>query len=160
MMKQQDEIFIAKYVVGALWTSDIVEYADRKLCEGNYSDYYLAIIDADPKIWMDVSLLFKKSLQERKITLPSFNTSVYMLVEYHLKLIVSRAVDPIPQIRKMFGDLENFDLHKGITEYVGDNIGLETLYSWYHEDYLADKEIAKGIIVDSEKWLQTYANKH
>ena len=60
------------------------------------------------------------------------------------------------QFRKLLRDIDNFDLHKGIKEYVGDNIGLSRLYGLYHDDYLSIEETDDRIFEESIIWLHEY----
>lgn len=159
-MKESDEIIAAKYAVGALNTDDLVQFADRKLNECEYSDSYLAIIDAEPKVWDEISNYFKVALNEAGVSIPTQEEGVWILLKYHIGLIASGNVNAAKQFKELLNDIDNLDLHKDITKYVGDNIGIHSMYGWYYEDNVSVEETSKGIFEESKKWLAKYSKYH
>lgn len=156
----EDEIFIAKYVVGRLDTRDLVEFANDKLSKGVYSDHLLNILDETPQVWVAISNHFEEAVVEMGYEIPSFNNAIWGLVKHHITMISEGNVRPTKQFREMLNDIEQFSLHKGIKEYVGDNIGISRMYGWYHEDYCSIEETDAGIFEESLKWLIEYGEKH
>ncbi len=156
----EDEIFIAKYVADRFETEDLVKFADQKLTEGIYSEYFLRILDEDPQIWSPVSGYFELAVKELGYKIPTFDEAIWRLLKYHITLISKGDVSPSKQLREMLGDIERFDLHKDIKEYVGDNIGISRLYGWYHEDYCSIEETDSSIFEESIIWLHEYGSKH
>lgn len=156
----EDEYFIAKYVVGRLGTSDLVEFADVKLSSGIYSDYFLKILDEELKCWPPISEYFEASLIDLGYKLPSYEEAILFLVQYHITLIGKGSVSPSRQFGLMLQDIDSFSLHKGIKKYVGDNIGIEKMYGWYHEDYCSIEETDRGIFEESLIWLAENCEKH
>jgi len=159
-MNEPDLIFAAKYVLKAIGSEDIVKFADTKLSEGHYSDKYLDIIDADTKTWPELSHLLENALKESDLAIPSFEEAVWIMLKYHIELIASGTALPKEQFGHLLRDIEEFDLAKGITKYVGDNVGIALMYGWYYEDYESDEAINAGIKSECSKWLETYASKH
>jgi len=156
----EDTIFIARYVADRLHTADLVAYADEKLSKGQYSDHLLSILDQDPKVWSVISELFEKAVIDLGFTIPTFESAIWVLLRHHIGLISSGNVSPTKQFRLLLQDIERFDLHKGITEYVGDTIGISFMYGWYHSDGSNLVEIDSGIFSESKKWVQEYGIKH
>lgn len=159
-MNEQDYIFAAKYILGAISTEDIVDFADRKLCEGKYSDTYLDIIDAELKVWTELAPLLEAALKESGLVIPDKERAVWTMLKYHIGLIESGRVNPKEQFGRLLQDIENFDLTKDITKYVGDNVGIESMYGWFYEDYESDAAINEGIKSECSKWIELYAAKH
>ena len=159
-MKESDKIIAARYAVGALNTDDLVKYANRKLDECEYSDSYLAILDAEPKTWEEISSHFKVALKEAGVSIPTLEEGVWILLSYHIGLIASGNVNASKQFKELLNDIDSYDLHKNITKYVGDNIGIQSMYGWYYEDNVTEKETSKGIFEESKKWLAKYSKNH
>lgn len=160
IMNEPDHIFAAKYVLSVISTKDIVAFADRKLSEGKYSDTYLDIIDADLKVWSELAPLLEMALKESGLVIPDEEQAVWIMLKYHIGLIESGSVNPKEQFGRLLQDIEKFDLTKGITKYVGDNVGIELMYGWFYEDYESDRAINEGIKSECAKWLELYAAKH
>jgi len=156
----EDEIFIAKYVAGRFGTEELVEFANRKLVSGVYSDYLLAILDESPKIWIAVSEYFERAIDEFGYKIPSFEEAIWKLLRYHISLISTGKVNPVEQFRQLLLDINRFNLHKGINEYVGDNIGIARMYGWFYDDYSSSTEIENGIFTESIKWLHEHESMH
>jgi hypothetical protein len=159
MDEDNDNYFIAKYVAGACNTDDLVNYANYKLNSGIYSDWLLAIIDAEPKYWGIVSPLFEKFI----VQLPSFDDSIHLIIKHHLKLIASEKIDPFIQFRQLLNDIDNFDLHENVTKYLGDSVGIESLYGLYYarddleiNDNDGLVEIEDRMQEESHKWLSQH----
>ena len=159
-MNELDRIFSARYVLNVITTKDIVEFADRKLSEGKYSDTYLDIIDADPKIWLELSPLLEIALKESGLVIPDEEQAVWIMLKYHIGLIESGSVNPKDQFESLLQDIEQFDLDKSNTNYVGDSVGIEFMYGWFCEDYESDSAINEGIKSECSKWLELYVAKH
>ena len=159
-MNEPDHIFAAKYVLGVISTQDIVMFADRKLSEGVYSDTYLDIIDAELKVWTELAPLLETALKESGLVIPDMEQAVWTMLKHHIGLIESGSVNPKMQFGDLLQDIEKFDLTKGITKYVGDNVGIELMYGWFYEDYESDGAINTGIKNECSKWLELYAAKH
>ncbi len=159
-MNEPDHIFAARYVLSVISAKDIVEFADRKLSEGEYSDTYLDIIDADLKVWPELAPLLETALKESGLVIPKLDQAVWTMLKYHIGLIESGNVNPKEQFGHLLQDIEKFDLTKDITKYVGDNVGIELMYGWFYEDYESDDAINAGIKSECSKWLEVYASKH
>lgn len=163
-MSSPEPIFIARYAAGGLSTEDLVEYADRKLMEGAYSDYLVAILDETAKNWDAISPLFELAVRDLEYAMPSFEKAILQLVRHHLELIAACEVDPIFELSVLWRDIKRFDLHKDVKHYVGDSIGVETLYGLYFavddlEDSKRDaglKNIKSEIVAESERWLENH----
>lgn len=156
----EDRIFIAKYVVGKLNTEDLVQFADQKLTDGVYSEHLLNIMDDGPEHWNPVSEYFESFVEEKGYAVPSFEQAVWVLLRYHILLISQGNVSPSKQFRQLLDDIESFDLHKGIKKYVGDNIGIENMYGWYHSDCSTIEETDSGIFNESLDWVEKFKNEH
>jgi len=164
IMKEGDQIFVAKYVAKKLQTKDLVEFADRKLKEGIYFESLLNIIDQDPQVWETVFPCFEKALKDMDIKIPSFENAIRFLLRHHIQNIASGNVDPRSQFRQMLDDVEHFDIDKNTKKYVGDAVGIENLYSLYYAvDDLdnpfsieAIDKINQDMIDESKKWLKKY----
>jgi len=159
MDEESENFFIAKYVVSACETDDLINYANYKLNNGVYSDGLLGIIDAEPKCWGIISPLFEKLVAP----LPSFEDAINLIIKYHLKLIASENIDPFIQFRQLLDDISNFDLHENVTKYVGDNVGIEHLYGLYYarddlevNDNNGVVEIGERMQEESKKWLSEH----
>ena len=159
-MNKLDCIFSAKYVLGRISSKDIVQYADRKLTEGNYSDAYLNIIDADIKAMAVLAPLVEVALKDSGVPVPEFEEAVWIMLRHHIGLIANGEVNPKKQFSMLLNDIERFDLHKGIREYVGDNVGISLLYGLYYEDDATDVEINSELIKESKNWVNLYGRKH
>lgn len=161
MNDDSEDYFIARYTVGVCETEELINYANSKLSSGIYSDVLLDIIDASPRCWEVVSPIFEKLI----VHIPSFEDSIKLIIKYHLKLIASEKFDPFIQFKQLLHDIENFDLHKNITKYVGDNIGLERLYGLYYARDNLDiyengiTEIVSQMREESRKWLLEVYNE-
>ncbi|WP_339898066.1 hypothetical protein [uncultured Gilvimarinus sp.] len=155
-----DEIFIAKYIAGKVDTDDLVEFANKKLASGVYSDHLLNILDETPKVWVPISNYFEKAVIDLGYEIPSFDDAIWVLVKYHITLISKGNVCPAKQFQEMLKDIERFSLHDGIKEYVGDNIGISRMYAWYHEDHCSPEQIDSEIFEESLKWVLEYSEKH
>lgn len=159
MNEENENYFLAKYVIGACETDDLINYANCKLDNGVYFDELLDIIDAEPKCWEVVSPLFEKLITQ----FPSFEDSINLIIKYHLKLIASEKIDPYIQFRQLLDDINNFDLHENVTKYLGDSVGIEHLYGLYYAKddlHLNDNdgvvEIALLMQKESKKWLSEH----
>ena len=137
---------------------DVVQFAERKLNEGQYSDAFLAIVDAEPKTWSEVSPHLEMALEEFGVVVPPFDKAIWMILEFHIRLIVTERVDPIAQFRSLLDDITNFELDKNITEYVGDNVGIESMYGGYYCDNSSEQEVSQTILSESKKWLRIHSN--
>jgi len=163
-MSDPEPIVIARYAAGRLSTEDLVEYADRKLVEGAYSDHLVAILDETIKNWDTISPLFELAVRDLGHSIPSFENAISQLVRYHIGLIAAGNVDPLLQLSILWRDIDRFDLHKDVRNYVGDAIGVEALYGLYFAvDDLNDssrdeglQEIKTEIVVESGRWLKNH----
>ena len=159
-MNESDYIFAAKYVLGVIESKDIVGFADRKLAEGHYSDSYLEIVDAELKTWPVLSPLLEVALKDLGLTIPDFEQATWVMLKHHIGLIADGTVNPKDQFSQLLNDIESFDLTKGITKYVGDNVGIDTMYGWYYEDYASEHSINIELKSESIKWVALHSQKH
>ncbi len=159
-MNDSNRIFAAKYAARSISTWDIVKFADTRLNDGDYSDHYLAILDEDTKVWSTVSPHLEKAFREKGMTIPEFEEAIGILVEHHFRIVVDDCISPRKQIAEMLRDIENFDLHKNINKYVGDNIGISMVYGWFHADCSCTGEIDSSIVRECAEWLSKYGGKH
>jgi len=127
-MKVNDNIFAARYAAKSISSLDIMRFADNRLSESVYSDHYLAIIDEENKTWSTLSGHLESAFNEFEVVIPKFEEAIWVLVSYHVDTILSREVKPIQGFEALLKDIDNFDLHKDIKEYVGDNIGISIMY--------------------------------
>lgn len=155
-MNESDCIFSARYVLGRVTSKDIVKYADGKLTEGNYSDAYLNIVDADFKTMAILAPLLEVALKDSGVAVPEFEEAVWVMLRHHIGLIASGEAHPKKQFSILLSDIERFEIHKGIKEYVGDNVGIALLYGWYYEDYATEEEINSELIKESKNWVSRY----
>jgi hypothetical protein len=155
-----DHIFAAKYVLGLIRTKDILAFADRKLSEGEYSDIYLDIIDAELKVWAELAPLLETALRDSGIDIPDVENATWTMLQYHISLIASGEVNPKEQFGYLLRDIGKFDLTKGINKYVGDNLGIEFMYGLFYDDYGSDAVINEGIKEECLKWLKCYSSKY
>jgi hypothetical protein len=164
MLNDEDKIFVARYVAGAVSTEEIFHFADSKLNSGVYSDYFLEIIDDELQYSESVRPNFEAAILEMKGEIPDFEEAILQVIRFHLQLISDGNVEPFSQIRKMLDDIDEFDLGKNIIKYVGDNVGIEHLYGMYYaKDDLNDsnydvqmERIRKEMCVESTKWLKEH----
>lgn len=132
--------------------------------EGTYSDYLLAILDETTKNWDTISPLFESAVRDLGYAIPSFENAILQLVRHHTELIAAREVDPLLELSVLWRDIERFDLHKDVKDYVGDAIGVEVLYGLYFAvDDLDDsrrdagmQKIKSEIVEESERWLENH----
>ncbi len=160
-LMNEDLLSIARYAAKQLQTEEIVAFADRNLTKGVYSDYLLAIIDEENKVWELVSALFESAVKDLGYDIPCFEEAIMGLIRHHLTLIAEEKVEPWEQFRILLFDIDEFDLHENITSYVGDSIGIESLYGWFHAIDDVDSEsdlikIKKGLISESKIWLEKH----
>ena len=159
-MKVNDNIFAARYAAKSISSSDIVRFADNRLSESVYSDHYLAIIDEENKTWSALSNHLESAFNEFEITIPKFEEAIWVLVSYHVDSILSREVKPIKGFEALLRDIDNFDLHKDIKEYVGDNIGISKMYGVYHEETFSIEETNIGLFNECIDWQSEYGKRH
>ena len=119
-MKYSDIFYAAKYTLGLLTPDDVVEFADQKLFDGFYSDYYLNIIDTKIRIWGELFPLFLSSLKELNINIPSNDDAALILIEGYLMEILAWKVDPYTQFNRLLHDL-NFGVYKA-------GLGVDNIY--------------------------------
>jgi hypothetical protein len=155
-----DHIFVARYVLGLIHTDDIIAFVDRKLSEGQYSDTYLDILDANLQTEPELAQLLETSLQDSGIDIPGLEHATWTMLHYHIWLIANGSVSPKKQFGYLLSDIARIDLTKGINKYVGDKFGIEFMYGWFYNDYESDALIDKGIKEECLKWLKSYASKH
>ena len=85
---------------------------------------------------------------------------MWILLSYHIGLIASGNVNASKQFKQLLNDIDSYDLPKNIPKYVVDNIGIQSMYGWYYEDNVTEKETSKGIFEESKKWLAKYSKNH
>lgn len=159
-METTKELFIAKYVVGLIDSSAIIKYVDDQLTNGIYLEEYLEILDINPKGWTQISETFERSLKVSGYTIPSLEEAVMQLIEHHMRLIASGNCEPSLQFGKLLSEIERYNYCNKTKDFVGDNIGIHKMYSWYYEDECSVARINEGIFNESKVWLSTYASKH
>ncbi|WP_421225622.1 hypothetical protein [Aeromonas enteropelogenes] len=159
-MNEPDEIFAAKYILGIIGPKDIVEFADRKLTEGSYSDIYIDILDSEYKTMPDLAPMLEAVWKQPGIIIPDINQAAWTMLRYHLRKIADGTVNPREEFSELLQDIEVFDLTNNITKYVGDNVGIELMYGWYYEDYATDQEINAALKKEAANWIERYGSKH
>jgi hypothetical protein len=159
-MSDSDKIFAARYVAQSISTGDIVRFAEDRLNEGIFSDHYLAIVDEEIKVWETVSPHLVAVFEENKIRIPTFNEAIWVLIEYHVRIITDGCLSPRKQFGLLLKDIDRFDLQKDITEYVGDNVGISRMYGWYYDDYSGIGKVDNEIYNECQNWLMEYVDNH
>jgi hypothetical protein len=161
IMETELEFLAVKYSAGILNTKEIIEYVNAQLDKSIWSDVFLEILDSDPLADSGhISVLFEKYLIEKLECIPTLEQAVKALVNYHVCLIASNKVDPYEEFGKLLLALENYDYHSKTEHYVGDSLGISTMYGWYYDDYNNPKKVKEGIHKESKLWLSEYAKKH
>ena len=158
-MNQVEQIFIARYSAKKLNTHDLVNFSDEMLSKGVYSENFVEILDAELKAWEPISSLFDMALKSIGYNKPDFNEAIWILTKYHVEIIATGKVDVVEEFSQLLEDISRFDLHKNITHYVGDSIGIAHLYGLYHSNYSFKSEIHGEMVSESKKWLEFYAKQ-
>jgi hypothetical protein len=154
--RMDDEIFIAKYAADKLDAKALVQFADNKLKQGIFSESLLNILDEEPKYWDSVAVLFEEAVNELGYKIPSFDEAIWILTKYHITSISQGCISPTKQFKEMLNDIDRFDLHKGIKENKGDNIGISQMYSLFREQQHGIVGANLGIYMESLKWVKIY----
>ncbi|OUL57935.1 hypothetical protein [Pseudoalteromonas ulvae] len=128
----KDQEFVARYVTRNLSAIDLVNFAETKLTSGIYSDRLLEILDAEPKSLAELSVPFEDFILESGGDIPDFERAINELTYYHISRIAAEEVNPIKEFKLLLELISGYDLHSGITEYVGDNIGIHLLIGLYY----------------------------
>lgn len=155
-MKNELDLLVHRLAVGRLETSAVLSYIDKQMNAGIWSDIFLEMLEHDPRAGIDY--LFEHYLAEKNIKVPTLEQSLHPLITYHLQLIISEAVIPYEQFGKLLQDIDSYDYHSKTINYVGDNIGISSLYGWYHNDFSSVEEINSAIIKESKVWLSEFSN--
>jgi len=155
-----ENLFLAKYSTGHFNVEDIIAYVNEKLAAGFYSDRYIDILDAKPRVWDEVSKLFEILMSEENKDIPSEEKAVWTILKYHIGLIASDKLEPYSQFKKLLEDIQFYDCSKNIKQYYGDSIGIHYLYAMYHDDCATKDEINRMIFKESRKWLDEYSANH
>ncbi len=157
-----DAIFAARYVAGAVTSEDIVTFADSRLSDGVYSDHYLAILDEEQKSMGNLSEYLELAFKQFDVPLPIYENAIWQLVEYHIELILSESLTPREGFLNLLNDISDFDLHKGIEKYVGDNIGIAKMYGQYYsvDDGAKIDDVNFAILKECQNWKRNYGGRH
>lgn len=149
-----DNYFLAKYAVRQISPRAVIDFAHQTLSSGTYSDNLLDIVDMEPPNSESVFEPFEAYLAESQKHIPSCEEATKFFLKYHIEKMASGEVDAHSQCRLLLNDIDHVSLHENITKYVGDNLGIEYIYAWYHEDYESPSEINRQLILESQKWLE------
>jgi hypothetical protein len=130
---------IANYSLGNYGRNHFPEIAVTALYEGIESEslYVLAGMN-DRDSTFELQTYFDKSLSELEITLPNKYTSAQFLLRYHLNKMViepETAYDTMIIIHNQITHKVDWEKELGLEakEYVGAELGLESIYTWFRE---------------------------
>ncbi len=158
-MADQESIFTAKYVLGRICPKDIVQYADKKLGQGFYSEAYLNIVDANIETMAVLAPLLEEAFKASGAPIPTLEEAAWIMLRHHIGIIAEGDSNPRKQFSMLLNDINSFDLRQNIEKYVGDNVGIANLYGLYHDDYATEAEIDLEFVKESRIWMGLYGYK-
>ena len=145
-MNELDKLIIAKYATKQLNTVDLLDFADRKLNEGETSDHLIELLYYKRREWDEIYPCFESAISEIGNGIPSPEKAIFMILRYHINIIANEENNPFDQFKLLLSDIEWFDLHANVTEYVGDAVGIAYLYGlYYNPDDLEEENFDENI---------------
>ena len=167
-MNELDKLIIAKYAAKQLNTDDLLDFADRKLNEGETSDHLIELLYYKKREWNEIYPCFESAISEIGEGIPTPDEAIWMILRYHISIIANQENNPFKQFKLLLNDIEWFPYYEKTTKYVGDAIGIHYLYGLYYSPDDLGKEnfdenikiIETKMIQESKKWLTVYMKEH
>jgi hypothetical protein len=137
MMNFQEKL--ANYVLGNLTRSYFPDIALTALNEGIESESLLILAGmTDRDNTFELQKYFEGSLIELAITLPNKTEAAHLLLRYYLGEMISHPDKAFEAMYKIDNDIYHqvdWQQELGVKDkkFVGDELGLERLYTWYRE---------------------------
>lgn len=124
---------LADYVLGRIPELQLIEVATDALV-GGWDCRSLRMLAAENKVdcnYQRIINLLNASLEELKITLPSKDEAVWIILFYHINNIAQRAISPREGMREIVWIIDY-----PTKEYVGDVLDIHRLTGmyWSHDD--------------------------
>lgn len=162
----------ALFKLGKLSSDDIKSLADTWLCDGVFTDGLNELSGAQNLIMADIAPIFEKAMEELNVPSITKFDAANVIVKKKLEKIASNSLDPEEGATFLY-----WHVHHEITDeypdkdYVGDNLGLESVFCWlreiwdckdgsmilYHTDLPRDQaeiKFREHLVEEAENWLK------
>lgn len=177
ILKGQLFVESAKYVFGTSSIDQMREVINGLINKGVYFDSFYDVLYPDYDSEQVVGPAFERALVSLGVTIPDYESSVWIIIRYYLNKIASTRVDPYEGLSELMKEMYwKYDFHSKTRQYLVDSHGLQNLIGlyWAYDDLTdtsvdvsfnekvgeeAVEELKKAIFGEARKWISDFETK-
>jgi hypothetical protein len=151
------EIVGAYYVLRIIDSQDLINIAIEWLQVGIESESIVLLAGEVNPSMVDAGELFENCLSEIGVRIPTKQKAVQELFTYYLRRIVDGSIPAFEGMKFIDNYLYSTTERSSKAEYLGEEWGLQSMYTWYRE--LQDAEDSSLLLYYTDLPLQEAKNK-